>query len=139
MAKRAFLVGINRYQIAGADLTPFVALLGAGAGVQGPVPVQARLTLGQEGEARLLTVRPGLTPARDTKDHEFGIDSMQILWAEAPLLKCAGNKILDEDPAGRDQPLEGGPTRRGPTRPPPSAVSSRRPPARASRQAPGAR
>jgi hypothetical protein len=43
-------------EIAGADLTPFVALLGAGAGVQGPVPVQARLSLGQDGEARLLTV-----------------------------------------------------------------------------------
>ena len=37
-------------EIAGADLTPFVALLGAGAGVHRPVPVQARLALGQEGE-----------------------------------------------------------------------------------------
>jgi uncharacterized protein involved in outer membrane biogenesis len=39
-----------------ADLTPFLVLLGDGAGVEPPVPAQIRVTLGRERDASLVTL-----------------------------------------------------------------------------------
>lgn len=43
-----------------ADVTPFLVLLGDGAGVDPPVPVQAHVTLGRERDASLFTVKASL-------------------------------------------------------------------------------
>jgi hypothetical protein len=39
-----------------ADLTPFLVLLGDGAGVEPPLPAEVRVTLGRERDASLLTI-----------------------------------------------------------------------------------
>jgi hypothetical protein len=38
------------------DLTPFLALMGEGARVQGPLPAEARISLGREGNSSLLDI-----------------------------------------------------------------------------------
>jgi hypothetical protein len=43
-------------EVATADITPFLAFLGEGAAPDGATPVQARITLGREGGAALLTI-----------------------------------------------------------------------------------
>ena len=39
-----------------ADITPFLMLLGDGAGVSSPVPVKGQVTLGRERDATLLGI-----------------------------------------------------------------------------------
>lgn len=43
--------------LASEDLTPYLALLGEGAGAAGPVPAQLRVTLGRERDASLVTAK----------------------------------------------------------------------------------
>jgi hypothetical protein len=50
------VVDSGEADVATDDITPFLALLGDGAGVQPPVPVQGRVTLGRERDASLVTV-----------------------------------------------------------------------------------
>lgn len=48
------VVDSGEAEISSADITPFLLLLGDGAGVSPPVPVKARVTLGRERDATLL-------------------------------------------------------------------------------------
>jgi uncharacterized protein involved in outer membrane biogenesis len=50
------VVDSGEADIESADLTPFLVLLGDGAGVEPPVPVRARITLGRERDASSVTV-----------------------------------------------------------------------------------
>lgn len=50
------VVDSGEAEIAAEDIAPFLQLLGDGAGVASPVPAQARITLGRERDASLLTV-----------------------------------------------------------------------------------
>jgi hypothetical protein len=50
------VVDSGEAEIVAADMTPFLVLLGDGAGVAPPVPVQARITVGRERDASLLDV-----------------------------------------------------------------------------------
>jgi hypothetical protein len=50
------VVDSGEAEISTADITPFLALLGDGAGVNPPVPLQTRVTLGRERDASLLTI-----------------------------------------------------------------------------------
>jgi uncharacterized protein involved in outer membrane biogenesis len=50
------IVDSGEAEIATADITPFLVLLGDGAGVEPPVPAQARISLGRERDASLLTI-----------------------------------------------------------------------------------
>jgi hypothetical protein len=50
------VVDSGEAEIATLDITPFLLLLGDGAGVSPPVPVKARVTLGRERDATLLDV-----------------------------------------------------------------------------------
>ena len=50
------VVDSGEADLTAADITPFLVLLGDGAGVDPPVPVQIRVTLGRERDASLLAV-----------------------------------------------------------------------------------
>jgi len=50
------LIDSGAVEIAGPDIAPFAMLLGKGIDFQGPLPVQARVSLGREGGVPLFTV-----------------------------------------------------------------------------------
>ncbi|SCY69680.1 AsmA family protein [Microvirga guangxiensis] len=78
-----------------ADVTPFLLLLGDGAGVKPPVPVKARVTLGRERDASRLdvtgavagnAVQAGLNiRSRSEIGGEISLDRLSLPWLSAAL------------------------------------------------------
>ena len=73
-----------------ADITPFLLLLGDGAGVSSPVPVKAQVNLGRERDATLLDIRGQVADSkvqariaarsRDDINGEISLDKLSLPW-----------------------------------------------------------
>ncbi|HEX2134573.1 MAG TPA: AsmA-like C-terminal region-containing protein [Microvirga sp.] len=92
--------------IAGGDVTPFLALFGRGAAAPGPVPVQVRATLAREGGAPLLAVVGRIAD-----------QSVQARLAVRSLSEVSGSVIVDRlslpwllSAVAFNAPVESGPT-----------------------------
>lgn len=82
-----------------ADITPFLLLLGDGAGVAPPVPVKAQVTLGRERDATLLDIRGQVADskvqarlaARSRADisGEISLDKLSLPWLVTTLALSA--------------------------------------------------
>ena len=73
-----------------ADITPFLMLLGDGAGVSSPVPVKGQVTLGRERDATLLDLSGQVADtnvqarlaarSRDDVNGELSVDKLSLPW-----------------------------------------------------------
>lgn len=82
-------------EIETSDITPFLLLLGDGAGVSPPVPVKAQVTLGRERDATLLDIRGQVADskvqarlaARSREDisGEISLDKLSLPWLATTL------------------------------------------------------
>ncbi|MEZ0170057.1 AsmA family protein [Microvirga sp. TS319] len=89
------VVDSGEAEFATADVTPFLLLLGDGAGVKPPVPVKARVTLGRVRDASHLDVSGQVAGnavqaslnvrSRSDIDGEVSLDKLSLPWLTAAL------------------------------------------------------
>lgn len=94
------VVESGELDLAAADVTPFLVLLGDGAGVRPPVPVQLRVTLGRDLDATLLQVGGKIAgdgvqarlTARTRSDvsGEVSLDRLSLPWLTTSMALNAG-------------------------------------------------
>src|SRR6185295_6954590 len=89
---------LRRERVAEGDARPRRRL----AGVAVDVP-QAAERLAGRCEARAVAVAPRLPVARDARVDAAGVDGVDVLGAEPPLLHRAGPEVLDDDVGRRTQ------------------------------------
>jgi hypothetical protein len=89
------VVDSGEAEIVTPDITPFLLLLGDGAGVSPPVPVQARITLGRERDASLFAITGQVSGnavqarlaarSRSEINGEVSLERLSLPWLAAAL------------------------------------------------------